>query len=173
LASSVLGGGFTSRLMEEIRQNRGLSYGVHARFSSFLRGGEFAISTFTKNETVKETLQVTLDVTRKLAEDGPREDELARTKTFLKGLYPLELETHEQIARTLADIRLYGLGDDHVSRLRERIQAVTSEQVRQVARAHFPLEAFTLVCVGPARLLKKELATFGPKVAVKKLVELE
>ena len=173
VAASVLGGGFTSRLMEEIRQNRGLSYGVHARFSSYLRGGEFGISTFTKNETAGETVNVALEVTRKLVEQGLRDEELARTKTFLKGLYPLELETHEQIARILADIHLYGLGDDHVSSLRDRIQAVTAEQFIEQARAHFPLDAFTLVCVGPARKLKKELAPFAPRVAVKKLQELE
>lgn len=173
VSAGVLGGGFTSRLMEEIRVNRGLSYGVSSRFFSFRRGGEFAISTFTKTETTAEAIQVALDVTRGLAEQGPTGEELLRTKTYVNGLFPLQLETNEQLARMLADLRLYGIGDDYVSRFRERVSAVTADQVREAARTHFPLENYTLVCVGKARAIQKALKPFGPKVTVKKLAELE
>lgn len=173
VAAGILGGGFTSRLMEEIRVNRGLSYGVSSRFHSFRRGGEFSIATFTKTETTAEAIQVTLDVTRKLAEQGPSGEELLRTKTYINGLFPLQLETNEQLARMLADLRLYGIGNDYVSRFRERISNVAVDEVKQAARAHFPIDRYTLVCVGKAKAIKKALAPFGPKVIVKKLAELE
>jgi len=172
LAASVLGGGFTSRLMEEIRVNRGLSYGVSARFASFRQGGLFEISTFTKNETAALTVDVARQVTAALAQEGPRAQELADTQTYVRGLYPLKLETNEQIARTLADLHLYDLPLDHVSRFRERVGAVTPSEVRAAARAHFPVERFSLVCVGPAKHLKKALAPLGVPVQVKALSAL-
>ena len=172
LAAGVLGGGFTSRLMEEIRVNRGLSYGVSSRFYSMRRGGEFAISTFTKNETVIEALQVSLETARALAAQGPTAEEMKRTQTYVNGLFPLQLETNEQLARMLADLRLYGIGDDYVSSFRDRVSAVTADKVKAAAQAHFPLEAYTIVCVGPAKHLKRALEPFGDTVKVRKLAEL-
>jgi zinc protease len=172
VAAGVLGGGFTSRLMEEIRVNRGLSYGVSARFYSYLRGGEFVISTFTKTETTAEAVQVALEVTRGLAEGGARAEELARTQTYVNGLFPLQLETNEQLARMLADLRLYGIAHDYVETFRSKVSAVTAAQVQAAARAHFPLDSYTLVAVGKAKVIAKALKPFGDTVSIRKLTEL-
>lgn len=172
VAAGVLGGGFTSRLMEEIRVNRGLSYGVSSRFYSYLRGGEFVISTFTKTETTVEAVQVALEVTRGLAEGGARAEELTRTQTYVNGLFPLQLETNEQIARMLADLRLYGISADYVETFRRKVSAVTAAEVQAAAQRHFPLDHYTLVAVGKAKAIAKALKPFGDAVSVRKLSEL-
>ncbi len=162
VASAVLGGGFTSRLMEAIRVNRGLSYGVRSRFATSGAGGLFFVSTFTKVETTAEIVQVALDETARFCEEGPTQEELGRTQSYLCGLYPLSLETHDQLAEKLADLELYGLDQAEVSGFRDRVRAVTPEACRASARRYFPLERRVVVAVGPARVIAPGLERFGP-----------
>jgi zinc protease len=161
VASAVLGGGFTSRLMEAIRVNRGLSYGVRGRFATSVAGGLFYISSFTKAETTVDLVQVALDEVARFVDQGPDGDELERMQSYLCGLFPLSLETHDQIAERLADLALHGLGDDEVTGFRERVRAVTREDCRRVARRYFPPARPLLVVVGPARQLARSLERFG------------
>ena len=161
VASAVLGGGFTSRLMEAIRVNRGLSYAVRSRFATSAAGGLFYVSSFTKVETTAELIQVTLDEVARFAEGGPSADELERMQSYLCGLFPLSLETHDQVAERLADLALYGLGDEEITGFRDRVRAVGREDCRTVARRYFPGARPLVVVVGPARAVAKPLARFG------------
>jgi zinc protease len=162
VASALLGGGFTSRLVEAIRVNRGLSYGVRSRFVTSGSGGLFFVSTFTKVETTADIVQVTLDETARFCDEGPRAEELERTRSYLCGLFPLTLETHDQIAEKLADLALHDLPDEEVSGFRQRIRAVTAEQARDVGRRYFPLDRRIVVAVGPAKRIARTLERFGP-----------
>jgi zinc protease len=162
VASAVLGGGFTSRLNEALRVNRGLTYGVRSRFAPSRAAGMFFVSTHTKNETTAEVVQVALDEIARFREEGPGEDELERTKSYLRGLYPLSLETHEQLAEKLTDLELYGLGEDDIALFRDRVAAVTAEACRAVARRYFPGERGVVVAVGPAKVIARGLDRFGP-----------
>jgi zinc protease len=162
VAGAVLGGGFTSRLNEALRVNRGLTYGVRSRFSPSRAGGLFVVSTYTKNETAGEVVEVALAEIARFREGGPDEEELARTKSYLCGLFPLSLETHEQLAEKLTDLELYGLPDDEIALFRERVTAVSAEACRDVARRYFPGERGVVVAVGPAKVLAPALERFGP-----------
>ena len=166
VASAILGGAFTSRLMEAIRVNRGLSYGVRSRFASSRVGGMFFISSFTKVETTGELVQVALDETRRFCDGGPSAEELERTQSYLCGLHPLSLETHDQLAERLADLELHGLSHDEISTFRPRVRAVTTEACTAVGRRHFPLDRAFIVVVGPAKRLAPQLDRFGPLAVV-------
>jgi len=159
---TLLGGGFASRLMDAIRVQRGLSYGVRSRFLTSGSGGLFAITTFTKLETTAEIVKVALDETARFADGGPTEEELERTRAYLCGLFPLSLETHDQLAEKLADLALYGLSDEEVSAFRERVRAVTPEAAREVGRRYFPLADRLVVAVGPAKAVARALERYGP-----------
>ena len=165
VANAVFGGGFTSRLMEEIRVNRGLSYGVRSRFAMSRATGIFFVASFTKVETTAELVQVTLDEAERFSVDGPRDEELERAKSYLAGLFPLSIETHEQVAEKLADLQLYGLPMEDVTGYRERVRGVTAQQCRDVARRYFPLARGVIVAVGPAKQVAPALERFG-KVSV-------
>jgi zinc protease len=166
VASALLGGGFTSRLMEAIRVNRGLSYSVRSRFLTSGVGGLFAISTFTKLDTTAEIVKVALDETARFAEEGPTGQELERTRSYLCGLYPLSLETHDQLAEKLADLALFDLPDEEVTHFPESVRAVDASAARAAARRYFPLQRRLVVVVGPARRIARALGEFGPVAVV-------
>jgi zinc protease len=162
VASALIGGGFTSRLMEAIRVNRGLSYGVRSRFATSRAGGLFFVSTFTKVETTAEIVEVTLQEAARFCEEGPTAEELERTQSYLCGLFPLSLETHDQLAEKLADLALFELEDSEVTAFRDRVRAVTPDACREVARRYFPVERRVVVAVGPAKQIARQLERFGP-----------
>jgi zinc protease len=166
VASAILGGAFTSRLMEAIRVNRGLSYGVRSRFASSRVGGMFFISSFTKVESTGELIQVALDETRKFADAGPTAEELERTQNYLCGLHPLSLETHDQLAERLADLELHGLPHSEIATFRPKVREVTVDACREVARRHFPLGRAFVVVVGPAKQVARQLENLGPVMVV-------
>jgi len=162
VANAVLGGGFTSRLVEAIRVNRGLSYGVRSRFGMSRAGGLFTFSSFTKNETAGDLVEVALDEMRRFCEMGPTAEEVNRAASYLGGLFPLSLETHEQWAERLCDVRILGYGLEQVLEYRERVRAVTAEEVTSVARRHLPVDRGVVLAVGPAKGLAPQLERFGP-----------
>lgn len=166
VANATFGGGFTSRLVEAIRVNRGLSYGVRSRFAMSRAAGMFYVSSFTKNETAAELVGVALAESRRYADGGPDAEELSRAQAWLAGLYPLSLETHDQVAEKIADLRLYGIGLDEVVGYRDRVEAIRADDCREVARACFPLDRGVVVAVGPGRTLAKALERFGPVTVV-------
>jgi len=168
----ALGGGFTSRLINEIRVNRGLTYGISSGFAPMRADGSFLVSTFTKTETTQEIIQVTLDELKKLREEGMTREELRHAQTYLAGLYPLRNETNDALASSLAELAMNGQGPDWIEHYRERVRAVTLVQANEVAQTFLYPEPPVLVVVGRARELKKPLATFG-KVKVIPASEVE
>src|SRR5262249_55718396 len=105
LMNTALGGSFTSRLVEAIRVNRGLSYGVNSGFDRLMTAGSFAVSTFTKTETTRATIDLCLLELEKMRRKGPTAEELDAAKKYLAGLFPLRFETNEAVAAALAEIR--------------------------------------------------------------------
>lgn len=166
VANAAFGGGFTSRLVEAIRVNRGLSYGVRSRFSMSRAGGMFSLSSFTKNESAADLVEVALAEARRFAEGGPTEEELSRARAWLAGLFPLSLETHDQVAEKIADLKLYGTDVSEITAYRERVSAVTARDCRDIAERYFPLDGAAIVAVGPARTLRRSLERFGPVTTV-------
>ncbi len=167
LASALLGGGFTSRLVQSLRVERGLTYGVRSRFVTARAGGIFLVSTFTKVESAAELVRVALGEAERFCGEGPGEEEMERTKSWLCGLFPLGLETHDQVAEKLADLAVHGLPDEEVTLFRDRVRAVTPEQARDAARRHFPVRERVVVAVGPAKEIAGPLAALGPVTVVK------
>lgn len=98
---------------------------------------------------------------------GPSLRELEAAKMYLGGLFPLRFETNDAVAAAVAEIRLYQLGDDWVERYRERLAQVTVEQARQVAKKYLLVEPPTLVLVGNAAAMRKQLVGLGPMKVIK------
>ena len=162
VGNTVLGGGFTSRLVEAIRVNRGLTYGVRSRFAVGRATGLFVVSSFTKNETAGELVEVALEEMARFAASGPTAEEISRAASYLAGLFPLSLETHDQWADRIADAWIYGYDVDEVRGYQERIRSVTPDEAQAATARHLPLEDGVVLAVGPAGPLEKQLARFGP-----------
>jgi zinc protease len=169
--NTALGGGFTSRLVNEIRVKRGLSYGAGSGFDGMLAGGSFVVSTFTKTESTSEIIRVATEELRKMREKGPTAAELSRAQTYMAGLYPLRLETNESVAGALAETRLYSLGDDWVAKYRERVRAVTRAEAASAARKWLPADDPAMVVVAKAAEVEAQLRAWG-SVEVRPLADL-
>jgi len=158
----TLGAGFTSRLVREVRVKRGLSYGVASAFDTLRAGGLFSISSFTKVETTGQLLSVMRQEVDRMRERGPTQAEVEKAQRYLAGLFPLRTETNESLAAVLADMALYGLGDDWLDRYQDRVRAVTRAEAREPATRYcFPDRPLTVV-VGPAERLRSQLEKYGP-----------
>jgi zinc protease len=162
----ALGGGFTSRLVNEVRVERGLTYGIHSYFETMSAGGVFGISTFTKTDKTREIIDVSLAEVGKVRKGGIPTAELKKAQRYLAGLYPLRTETNESVAAVISDMRLNGLGDDWVEKFRERLLAVTSKQTVAVASKYLFPKSPLIVVLGRAEEVKQQLKGLGPVTVV-------
>jgi zinc protease len=171
VANTALGGGFTSLLVDAIRVDRGLSYSVHTRLHMNRRAGLSVFSSFTKNESLRELVDVALEKMRGYAEDGPADDALDKARRYLAGLFPLGLESHEALAEQIADALLDGLGLDHLRQYRSRVLGVAAEDAREMARELSPArDGHLLIVVGEADEARRALNGLCP-IEVRQLEE--
>ncbi|RED18558.1 M16 family metallopeptidase [Pontivivens insulae] len=142
------GGGFTSRLTSEVREERGLTYGI----STFLAPLEYAPlylgSVSSANETMAEAIEIVRAEWARLADGGVTEQELDAAKRFLTGAYPLRFDTNAKIADILVGVQAGELGIDYTQRRNSLIEAVTLDDVSRVARRLLDADALTFVVVG-------------------------
>ncbi|HWT85480.1 MAG TPA: pitrilysin family protein [Myxococcales bacterium] len=171
VSNTALGGGFTSLLVDAIRVDRGLSYSVSTRLHMNRRAGLSVFSSFTKNETLRELVDLALEKMRAYAASGPSEDALEKARRYLAGLFPLGLESHEALAEQVADALLDGLGLDHLRTYRSRVLAVTAAQARTMAAELSPArDGALLTVVGESDAARRALNGLCP-VDVRQLEE--
>jgi zinc protease len=135
VVNHVLGGGsFSSRLYREVREVRGLAYSVYSTLVPLDHAALFMTGTATRADRTGQTLDVLQSEIRRLAEDGPTEEELAKSKSFLTGSYALNFDTSGKIAAQLVQIQRDGLGIDYIDKRNSLVQAVTMADVKRVAK---------------------------------------
>ncbi len=160
LASGILGGGFTSRLVDEIRVNKSLTYGINSRFGTEAQGGDFVVSTFTKIETTQQLLDATRAVLKKTAEQGFSAQELAKINGYLAGQFAIGLQTPQALAGRLAEMAIYGLPDDYLQTYLAKLQAVPLADVNRVAKTYFSPDALSIILVAPGSKVKSQMNEF-------------
>jgi zinc protease len=135
IVNHILGGGaFSSRLYLEVREKRGLAYGVSASLIWLNRAALLLGHTATRADATAQTIDIVEHEIRRLAEEGPTEDELAKAKTFLKGSFALGLDTSNRVASQLVQIQTDDLGIDYIERRADLIDAVTLADAKRVAK---------------------------------------
>ncbi|MDD4051918.1 MAG: pitrilysin family protein [candidate division Zixibacteria bacterium] len=161
-ARTIFGGSFTSRLVNEIRVNRGLSYNVRCTSARYSPGGVFSVSTFTKNETVGEVVDIIMNESKRMQTELVPDSELTGAINYRNGLYPLGFETNESLADIFASLWLYGEDKTQYENFQEQMRQVKPPQVMEVAKKYFPQTDFRLVLVGKADAVKSQVEKFGP-----------
>jgi zinc protease len=145
----MLGGGsFASRLMQEVRVKRGLVYGVSTSLTTFDRTGVVYGSLATKNETADEALEVVKAEIKRLRDEGPSEQELADAKAYLTGSWPLAFDSNASIATQLLAFRIYGKPPNYGELRNPEVEALTVENLREVARKHLDPDRIFVVALG-------------------------
>ena len=142
------GGGFNSRLMEEVREKRGLTYGVYTYLYPLDHAGVWLGSVATQNARVAETLEVIRATLRRFVDEGPSEKEVEDAKTYINGSFPLSLTGSSRIARLLVSIQRNDLGQDYLDQREALMNAVTQADVQRVARRLLDPEKMLTIVVG-------------------------
>jgi len=142
------GGGFTSRLTTEVREKRGLAYGVYSYLAPLEHAGVLLGGVATENGRVAESIDIIRQEWRRMRDEGPTEAELESAKTYLTGSFPLQFDSTDRIAAILVDMQQKRLGIDHLDRRNALIDAVTLEDAKRVARRLLQPDALTFVVVG-------------------------
>ncbi len=161
-ASAILGGDFSSRLMNEIRVKRGLTYSIRSGFDTRLGEGPFEISTFTRHDKIGETVKEVLRVVREYRYQGPTEQELKEVKSLLKGQFPRALETPESLASNLLYLRFYGVPDSYLTTYLNKVDKLTTEEIRRVIKLYFHPENLKVVVYAPQRKALPQLEGVAP-----------
>jgi zinc protease len=141
-------GGFASRLMEEVREKRGLAYGVSTTLQPMDHAALLVGQVATRSAQIKESLDIIRAEWKRMAENGATPTELENAKTYINGSFPLRLDSSGRIAGLLVSIQLDKLGIDYLDRRDGLINAVTLADVGRVAKRLLDVDALTTVVVG-------------------------
>lgn len=144
------GGGFVSRLTAEVREKRGLTYGVTSGFVPQLQEGPFAISLQTRREQAPEALKVVRETLDKFVQEGPTDAEMAAAKDNLINGFPLRLDSNRKLLATVAAIGFYGLPLDYLDTWTDKVRAVTAADVKAAFARHVQPDKMVTVVVGPS-----------------------
>ncbi|WP_460273147.1 M16 family metallopeptidase [Celeribacter sp. ULVN23_4] len=148
IANEVLGGHGDSRLMEEVREKRGLTYGVGSYLVPFDHA-ELIMGQFSSgNGVVAKAVDVVKDEWAKFAETGLTQEELDMTKTYLTGAYPLRFDGNGTIARILVGMQMDGMSPDYIKTRNDLVNAVTLDEVNAVIKRIYDPQNLTFVVVG-------------------------
>jgi zinc protease len=135
VVNHILGGGsLSSRLYREVREVRGLAYSVYSALMPLDYTALFVSGTATRSDRTAQTLEVMQNEISRLAETGPTEEELAKTKSFLTGSFALRFDTSTKIAEQLVQIQLEDLGIDYIDKRNGLVEEVTLADVKRVAK---------------------------------------
>lgn len=152
------GGGFSSRLLKEVRDNQGLAYSVYTHFGAGFHPGSFVARLQTKNQTAQQAIDQVIAEIRRIRNTPVSETELREAKSFLAGSFPLRMDTTGKIAGLLTQIEFFDLGMSYFEDYPGRINAVTIQDVQRVARKYLNADTYVLVVVADQSVAKIKAA---------------
>ena len=142
------GGGFSSRAMDSIRNERGLAYSVYSLFGAEKSHGSFQFVMQSKNESAEEAIRIAREEIRKIRDQPVSEQELNDAKEYLAGSFALRFDTNRKVAGFLTQVEYFGLGLDFADRYTDLIRKVSREDVQRVAKQFLQPEKIITVIVG-------------------------
>jgi zinc protease len=143
------GGGLSSRLMTNLRDEQGLVYGVYSSLAAGIGAGPFSIRAGTNPANADRAIASVLEQVRRMSEEGPSDREMEDAKDYLTGVFPVRLETNAGVASQLLSAELYGLGLDYIERYASIVRGITRESAAAAARAYLrPKTGYALVVAG-------------------------
>ena len=161
LAVRILGGEGSNRLHQVLRTERGLTYGAQASFDTLKRAGDVQAQTNTRSEATGEVLRLIVDEFWRLQRERVSEREVNDAKAYLTGSFPLTIETPDAIAMQVLNVLFYDLPVEQLQTFRERVNAVTPDDVQRVARAYLKPDRLSVVLVGNAAAFTSQLKGVG------------
>ena len=161
VAVKILGGEGANRLHQVLRSQYGLTYGAEANAEARKDAGDFVAETDTRTDTTGQALRLMVDEFSRLVRDRVGQRELADAQAYLAGSFPLTIETPDQIATQVLNVLFYDLPISEIGTFRERVLAVTPEEIQRVARQYVRPDRLAIVLVGNARAFASQLIELG------------
>jgi zinc protease len=161
VANRILGAGPTSWLFQVLREQKGYTYGAYSATVRRTERGYFQAGAEVRNEVADSALAEFFTLLDRIRAAPVPERDLRLARDFLTGAFPLTIETPQQVASQVAENRMRGLPDEHLRTHRERVAAVTVEDVQRVAREHLQPDRSIVVIVGDANVLYEQVSAFG------------
>ena len=161
LAIRILGGEGSNRLHQVLRTQRALTYGAQASFDTLKESGDFEAETNTRSEATGEVLRLIVDEFWRLQRERVSEIELIDAKAYLTGSFPLTIETPNAIAMQIMNVLFYGLPIEQLQTFRDRVNAVTVDDIQRVAQKYLHPDQLSVVLVGNASAFASQLTGIG------------
>jgi zinc protease len=159
--AAILGGLFNSRLQMNLREDKGYTYGIGAGFDMRRGAGPFSVRTAVQTVVTVPSISESLSEIRRIRETEVSRAELEAARDYLVGVFPLRFETPGAVVAALGGLFVHQLPDDELASYRRKVEAVTIEDVRRVAREHIHPDRLAIVAVGDADAVGSELASAG------------
>jgi zinc protease len=159
--NAVLGGLFNSRINLNLREAHAYTYGAFSAFDWRRQAGPFVVSTAVKSDITDAAAREVLIEIDRIRAEAISPDELSLATSYLDGVFPIRFETTSAIAAALSVLVVHGLPEDYYDRYRERVRAITTEQILQAAQRYLHPEALQLVAVGDPASVRAPLAALG------------
>jgi zinc protease len=161
LALKILGGEGGNRLHRVLRTERGLTYGAEADMHALKDTGDIVVKTDTRSETTAEAVRLIVDEIWRLQKQRVQPRELADAQAYLTGSFPLTIETPGAIALQVLNAVFYGLDLEELQNYRERVNAITAEDIQRVAQQYLHPDRLSIVLVGDGSIFAKDLSAAG------------
>jgi zinc protease len=161
LAVKILGGEGANRLHQVLRSQYGLTYGAQADTEARKTSGDFVAQTETRTDTTGQALRLMIDEFARLQRERVGDRELSDAQAYLTGSFPLTIETPDQIATQVLNTLFFDLPVSEIPTYRERVLAITPEEIQRVSRKYVQPDRLSIVLVGNARAFASQLVEMG------------
>ena len=173
LANTILGGAFASRLNNRVRRDLGLTYSIQSSFDARQEPGPFEIETFTKNESVGQTINETMQVLSEFRNKGPTSAEVDAARGYLKGLFAQAIETPEKLAMNLLLLRFYGVSDSYLTHYLSELDGLSTSDVTRVVKKYFDDQNIKVLVYSSASAVQGQLKALQSELVERKASEFQ
>ena len=162
VVNTILGGTFNSRLMQEVRVKKGLTYSISSYFMPHRYDGPFVISTFTRNDKVAEAIATVLESLKLFHSRGLTEDELRGAKNYLRGFHPRLLETKPAVAGVLLSLDFFGISPSYLDTFFSKVEKLGVRELNRVIKKYIHPDRLKILVHADRAQVLKQMQQFGP-----------
>jgi zinc protease len=166
VAEAIFGGMFGSRLIKNIREDKGYTYSPFAFLQTKLKSGLFQTHADVRNAVTGASFNEVMYELNRMATTGPTDTELNQARRYIVGNTAVRLQTHGQLAAALAGLWVLDLPPDELAKESQRVLAVTADDVKDAGAKYFPAAKTAVVAVGEKKVIEEQLAPFDIKLAL-------
>jgi zinc protease len=164
--NQVLGAGASSRIFMNLREEKGYTYGAYSRLNTRKQAGDFEATAEVRTTVTGDSLKEFFYELNRIRDDAALDQELTDAKNFLTGVFPIRAETQEGLINLIVSQQLYGLPEDYLQTYRDKIGAVTPEDVQRVAKQYIHPESLAMVIVGDAEEILPQAREYADVVEI-------